>query len=60
MVPMPDGSSLWMDEQSMLKKLPRNIEAEWRFGKDVHCGRLHGTVAWAQGGAGWTGAAVTR
>lgn len=47
MVPMPDGSSLWMDEQSMLKKLPRNFEAEWRFGQDVHCGRLHGTVVWA-------------
>ena len=47
MVPMPDGSSLWMDEQGMLKKLPRNIEAEWRFGQDVHCGRLYGTVVWA-------------
>ena len=41
MVPMPDGSSLWMDEQSMLKKLPRNIEAELRLGGNVHGGRLH-------------------
>ena len=47
MVPMPGGSSLWVDEQGMLKKLPRNIEAEWRFGQDAHGGRLYGTVVWA-------------
>ena len=47
MVPMPDGSTLWMDEEGMLKGLHPNTEAETRYGKHVHDGQLHGTVVWA-------------
>ena len=47
MVPMPDGSTLWMDEDGMLKKLPRNKNAEKRFGTSVYGGMLYGTVVLA-------------
>ena len=45
-VPLPNGCSLWMDENGAYT-LPQNKKAEKYFGEHVHGGKLHGLIVCA-------------